>query len=191
MSWSVGDEISASNLNSNNQSVTSYTYSHSDRGTSSTCSYKFYLHDCGGTNNPTIIDWYIHTTTSWYWFNNYGPDIKAYIQKLNSSGRVIGTYSICDYENKTVTYDGSLSRTAIISHFGSFEGWYRIYSYYERDDRGTGTVQWKVYGYPSNSKSGLPIRRYISPTSSGYVSNNSSEQLLSASNLNSHMFGTY
>ena len=190
MSWKTGDEISALKINVENH-VTSYSYHHTARGSSSTASYLFYVHDCGGNTNPIIIDWYIKTTTSFYWGNHFGPDIRAYIEKRDSSGHVLKTYKICDYENKNITYDKSLKILDLRRYFGSAEGWYRIYSFYERDDRGTGTVDWKVYGYPVTAKILKPIRCYTGPTSSGFITGNSSDTELSAKNLNKHKFGTY
>lgn len=190
MTWKINNEISSDKLNTENH-IPSYSYHHTARGTSSTASYLFYVHDCGGINNPVIIDWYIKTTTSFYWGNHFGPDIRAFIEKKDSGGHVIKKYKICDYENKNITYNKSLTISDLKSYFGSAEGWYRIYSFYERDDRGTGTVDWKVYGYPCNSKALRPIRGYISPTSSGFITGNSTDTILSAKNLNKHKFGTY
>lgn len=189
MSFSVGTEISAANLNSTGAAIRTYYDYHSSRGTSHTVNYSFYIHDCGNTTpaDTRVIYYYSKTTTSFYWGRHFGPDLKAYIYKLNSSGTVIGTHQICNYENKEITYEETATYDDLKNWFGSVEGYYRIYSYYERDDRGSGVQTWSVYGKPHNSKANLPIRRFTSLTDPTYTVGDE----LSATNLNTGDFGTY
>jgi hypothetical protein len=187
MSWSKGDQITAAKLNSENQ-TSSWTFSWSDPNskTVTTGTYLFYVHDCGGNNNPKIIDWYINSYTTYSW-GNYGPDLTIWIEKRQANGAVLKRYTICDFENKTDTWDGEFYYNELISYFGSAEGWYYIYAKCEGDKHGGGSVNIKAYGYPLNSAPGKSLRYYNSPTSSGFTPG----KQISVTNLNAHHIGTY
>lgn len=187
MSWSIGDEITANKLNSENH-IPSWTFSWTDPNskTVTTGTYLFYVHDCGGTYNPKIIDWYINVYTTYSW-GNYGPDLTVWIEKRTATGTPLKRYTICDFENTTNTWDGDFYLNELTSYFGSAEGWYYIYAKCEGDVHGGGSVSIQAYGYPPNSASGRPLRYYNSPTSSGFTPGKE----LSIANLNSHHIGTY
>jgi len=188
MSWSVGDQITASKLNSENH-IPSWNFNWTDPNQQvvTTGTYLFYVHDCGGTNNPIIIDWYIDVYTTYSW-GNYGPDLTIWIEKRDSNGNQIGSrYTICDFENVTNTWDGQFTFNDLVSRWGSGEGWYYIYAYCEGDKHGGGSVSIQAYGYPPNSAAGKPLRYYNGPTSSGFTPG----QQLSVTNLNAHHIGTY
>jgi len=195
MSWAKGDEISASKLNSEN-AVATWTHSwvdNNDKNVTTTASYKFYIHDCGGTNNPLILRCHWNSSmTKWGWIgNSYGPDYHIYFEKRDASGNSLKRITFCNFENKNSNSTKTYYLNDLKSTFGSAEGWYYLYISHQTDPHGSGKVDAQVYANPPNSKSGYPIRRYIGPTSSGYINNSESEQLLSASNLNTHHFGTY
>jgi hypothetical protein len=187
MSWTNGDEITASKLNSENHTPSwNFSWSDPNSKTTTTGTYLFYVHNCGGTYNPIIIDWYINVYTTYSW-GNYGPDLTIWIEKRQANGTPIKRYTICDFENKTDTWDGEFYYNELTSYFGSAEGWYYIYAKCEGDKHGGGSVAIKAYGYPPNSAAGRPLRYYNGPTSNGFTIG----KQLSVENLNNHKIGTY
>ena len=191
MSWSIGDQITAAKLNSENN-IPNWSFSWTAPGNANddhTIGNKlFYYHDCGGTNNPAIITWYAKTVTEWYWFGNYCPWVTMWIEKRTASGSIIGSrYTIISAEHKTQTISGYLTVSELKSRWGSAEGWYYLYYDCRDDKHGTATMWFKSYMYPNNCKVGGALRYYNGPTSSGFTPG----QQISITNLNSHHIGTY
>lgn len=188
MSWNVGDQITAAKLNSENNTPSwNFNWTDPDKKTVTEGAYNFYYHDGGGKENPIIISWEIHTSLSGFW-GKWGPDCHAWIEKRTASGTRIGSrITLFQFDNKAVNITGNLTRTNAISKFGSAEGWYYIAYNLEGDVHGSGKVNLKAYGYPTNNAIGRPLRYYTSPTSSGFITGKE----LSADNLNSHHIGTY
>ncbi len=190
MSWNTGDEITANKLNIENYTP-SWSLYWTDPNTKTTTEsfHKFYYHDGGGTENPILISWEVHTTVSGFW-GKWGPDCHAWIEKRTASGTTIGSrITLFQFDNSTIDINESLTRQEAINAFGSAEGWYYIAYNLEGDEHGGGTVNLKAYGYPTNCKVGGALRYFDNPTSSGFAAPNTIE--LSATNLNTHRVGTY
>lgn len=190
MAWSVGNQITAAKLNSENYTP-SWQLNWTDPNTKTTTEsfHKFYYHDCGGNENPILISWAVNVYTTYSW-GNYGPDCHAWIEKRTAAGATIGSrITLFQFDNSTINISENLTRQEAIDAFGSAEGWYYIAYNLEGDVHGGGTINLKAYGYPTNCKVNGALRYFDNPTSSGFAAPNTIE--LSATNLNTHRVGTY
>lgn len=191
MSWSVGDEITAAKLNSENIIANwsfSWTAPNNSNDDHSIGNALFYYHDCGGINDPLLISWQASTTTEWYWFGNYSPWITMWIEKRTATGVIIGNrYAIISAEHATISLSGNLKKSDLTSLFGSSEGWYYLYYDCRDDQHGSASMDFSSYMYPNSNGENKALRYYIDPTSSGFIPGIE----LTAANLNTHNVGTY
>lgn len=193
MSWSTGDQITASKLNSENHVVTwskSWTAPNSNNDNHTIGNHTFYYHDGLGSNNPSVIEWYAKTVDEKYWGDWYSPWITMWVEKRTAAGAKIGSrYTIISAAHGDVTKSGNLTRDELANEFGSAEGWYYLYYDCRDDKHGDANMWFKAYGFPTNNKVDKPLRYFDSPSSSGHATPNTIE--LTASILNTHRVGTY
>lgn len=191
MSWSAGDQITADKLNSENN-IHNWSFSWVAPGNSNddhtTGHQLFYYHDCGGINNPIIIEWHAQTIDEKYWGNWYSPWITMWFEKRDNSGNIIGSrYTIISAHHGDENILGNIKKNDLISHFGSAEGWYYLYYDCRDDKHGEANMYFTSYMYPNSNGVNRPLRYYNGPNSSDISLNKE----LTSSNLNAHKIGTY
>ena len=172
MSWSKGDEISASKLNSENTGQTNYTSI--GNNTSATKTILRYIHK-PANSSQVIAKSSFHSLDGW-WGHASNHYVKMYAS--NSSGSAITLL----VNRSWTSYQDAITTYIYGSNIPS-SGWY-LFSIQQNNDWGGEAIDLRVYGYPMSAVSQHEIVAFSSTGSRIH------DKELSAVNLNGHYITT-